>query len=80
MEVSCLNGRFIIMKMILMSVFLVCALFAGACSRSDEPTSVAKPTPDLKSDAERLQQATARAAEERRKSAPPPESPTPAAP
>ena len=47
------------MKTILMSVFLGCALFSGACSRSDEPaTSAPRPTPDLKADAERLQQAT----------------------
>ena len=69
------------MKTILMLVFLVCALFTGACSRSDEPaTSAPRPTPDLKSDAERLQAATQRAAEERKRAAQATESPTPAAP
>jgi hypothetical protein len=69
------------MKTILMSVFVVCALFTGACSRSDEPaTTAARPTPDLKSDAERLQAATHRAAEERKRAAQASESPTPAVP
>jgi hypothetical protein len=44
------------MKTILMTVLLACALFAGACSRSDKPEIV-------KSDAELKQEAAAKAAE-----------------
>ena len=49
-------------------------LAAAGCSRSDKPESSVKPqsTPDaerLKSDSERLQQATANAAREREKAA-----------
>ena len=52
-----------------MTVLLVCAFLGGACSRSEKPdTTKTTPNPSLKSDAERLQQATAKAAEERRKS------------
>jgi hypothetical protein len=51
-------------------IFLGCALFAGACSRSEKQPDSATQTPpaSLKSDAERLQQATAKAAEERKRS------------
>jgi outer membrane murein-binding lipoprotein Lpp len=54
--------------MLLASVILA----AGGCSRSDKPETSVKPqsTPDverLKSDSERLQQATANAAREREK-------------
>jgi hypothetical protein len=56
------------MKTILVSVLLACALSFGACSRSDKPEAVAQtPVPNLKSDAERLQQATSKAAEERKR-------------
>ena len=63
-------------------LILALSLFAAAgCSRSDEKTTV-KPqsTPDaerLKSDSERLQQATANAAKEREKEAQASISPTP---
>jgi hypothetical protein len=58
-----------------MKKFILVLLSAGAlfsCSRSDNPDTNAKPqsTPDaerLKSDSERLQQATANAAREREK-------------
>jgi Na+-transporting methylmalonyl-CoA/oxaloacetate decarboxylase gamma subunit len=59
------------MKTILMTVLLGGALMGGACSRSEkQPETAAQTTPNanLKSDAERLQQATAKAAEERRRS------------
>jgi hypothetical protein len=71
------------MKTILMTVLLACALFAGACSRSEnKPDTAAQttPNPNLQSDADRLQQATAKAAAERKRAAPLPESPTPSAP
>jgi Na+-transporting methylmalonyl-CoA/oxaloacetate decarboxylase gamma subunit len=70
------------MKTILMTVLLACALFGGACSRSEkQPDTAAQttPNPSLKSDAERLQQATAKAAQERKR-AQAQESPTPSAP
>jgi Na+-transporting methylmalonyl-CoA/oxaloacetate decarboxylase gamma subunit len=70
------------MKTILFVTLLACALSVGACSRSDEqPDAAAQTTqkPNLKSDAERLQQATAKAAEERKR-AQPAESPAPSAP
>jgi len=59
-------------------------LAAAGCSRSDKPETSVKPqsTPDaerLKSDSERLQQATANAAREREKAAAQ-LSPTPTAP
>jgi hypothetical protein len=56
------------MKAIAITLLLGCALFAGACSEK-QPDSATQTTPNanLKSDAERLQQATAKAAEERKK-------------
>jgi Na+-transporting methylmalonyl-CoA/oxaloacetate decarboxylase gamma subunit len=58
------------MKTILVSMALVCAFLGGACSRSEEEQAAkATPVPNLKSDAERLQQATAKAAEERKRAA-----------
>jgi len=60
------------MKTILTTALLASALFAGACSRSDrapETMVATTPGPNLRSDAERLQQATAKAAEERRRAA-----------
>ena len=58
------------MRTLLVTILLASALIGGACSRSDN-SSTAQPTPvpNLKADAERLQQATAKAAEERRKAA-----------
>jgi Na+-transporting methylmalonyl-CoA/oxaloacetate decarboxylase gamma subunit len=66
------------MKTILISILLACALSMGACSRSDKPEAVAPstPNPNLKSDSERLQQATAKAAEERKRAAEQAASPT----
>ena len=64
-----------------LSLILALAVFAAAgCSKSDKETTV-KPqsTPDaarLKSDSERLQQATANAAKEREKAAQSTPSPT----
>ncbi|MFZ1220392.1 MAG: hypothetical protein WAO00_13940 [Chthoniobacterales bacterium] len=56
------------MKTILVSMALVCAFLGGACSRSEEEQAAkATPVPNLKADAERLQQATAKAAEERKR-------------
>jgi hypothetical protein len=69
------------MKAILITLLLGCALFAGACSRSEKQPDTATqttPNPNLKSDAERLQAATAKAAEERKR-AQMPESPKPSA-
>jgi hypothetical protein len=68
------------MKTILTVILLACAFCGGACSRSDkQPDNVqTTPNPSLKSDAERLQLATAKAAEERRK-AQAQESPAPSA-
>jgi nitrous oxide reductase accessory protein NosL len=66
-------------------LILALGLFAAAgCSRSEDKTTV-KPqsTPDaarLKSDSERLQQATANAAKEREKAAQPSPTPTVSAP
>jgi Na+-transporting methylmalonyl-CoA/oxaloacetate decarboxylase gamma subunit len=57
-------------KTILITVLFGCALMAGGCSRSEnQPDKAAQttPNPNLKSDAERLQQATAKAAEERKR-------------
>ena len=64
------NPRYsLIMKTILMTVLLACALFAGACSRSDkQPETAAQTTRNFQSDAERLRQATAKAAEARKNS------------
>jgi hypothetical protein len=70
------------MKTILIVILLACAFSGGACSRSDkQPDTAAQTTPNLnlKADAERLQQATARAAEERKR-AQAQESPAPGAP
>jgi hypothetical protein len=59
------------MKTISLLILLVCALSLGACSRSDQPAATQAPPPaDLKSDAERLQQATAKAAQERKRAEP----------
>ena len=56
------------MKAILITVLLGCALFAGACSDKQPDTATqATPNPNLKADADRLQQATAKAAEERKR-------------
>jgi hypothetical protein len=57
------------MKTILTVILLACALSVGACSRSEKQETATPTTPNsnLKSDAERLQQATAKAAEERRR-------------
>jgi uncharacterized lipoprotein YajG len=57
------------MKTIIMTVLLACALLGGACSRSEKQPDTTQTTPNasLKSDAERLQQATAKAAEERKR-------------
>ena len=58
------------MKTILVMMALACAFLGGACSRSDEEQAAkATPVPNLKSDAERLQQATNKAAEERKRAA-----------
>jgi hypothetical protein len=70
------------MKTILTAILLACALSGGACSRSDkQPDTAAQTTPNsnLKSDAERLQQVTAKAAEARKREQAQ-ESPTPGAP
>jgi len=67
------------MKTILLVCLLGCALSLGACSRSDQPDATqSTPNPNLKSDADRLQQATAKAAEERKRAAGSP-APTPGA-
>jgi hypothetical protein len=55
-------------------LFLVAILTAVGCSRSDKPETSVKPPPNpdaerLKSDSERLQQATNNAAKEREKAA-----------
>jgi hypothetical protein len=58
------------MKTILIVILLAFAFSGGACSRSDKPPDAAvqtAPNPNLKSDADRLQQATAKAAEERKR-------------
>lgn len=57
------------MKTILLVILLACAFSGGACSRSEKQpdTTQITPNPNLKSDAERLQQATAKAAEERKR-------------
>jgi len=60
------------MKNFSLLLFAVTILAIAGCSRSDKPETSAKPqsTPDverLKSDSERLQQATANAAREREK-------------
>jgi parvulin-like peptidyl-prolyl isomerase len=70
------------MKTILIVVLLACAFSGGACSRSDKkPDAAVQTTPNssLKADAERLQQATAKAAEQRKREQAQ-ESPTPGVP
>jgi outer membrane murein-binding lipoprotein Lpp len=68
------------MKTILVMMALVCGLLGGACSRSEEEQAAkATPVPTLKSDAERLQQATSKAAEERKRAAEAAASATPTA-
>jgi hypothetical protein len=70
------------MKTILIVILLACAFSLGACSRSDkQPDTAAQPTPsvNLKADAARLQDATAKAAEERKR-AQAQESPAPSTP
>ena len=70
----------LLMKTILLVSLLACALSIGACSRSDKPdASQSTPNPNLKSDADRLQQATAKAAAERKRAEGSP-APTPGAP
>ena len=69
------------MKNFLFFILALGVLAVAGCSRSDNQTTV-KPqsTPDaerLKSDSERLQQATANAAKEREKANQPTPSPTP---
>ena len=68
------------MKNVLLLILALGVLAVAGCSRSDNQTTV-KPqsTPDaerLKSDSERLQQATANAAKEREKANQPTPSPT----
>ncbi|PYJ09525.1 MAG: hypothetical protein DMF06_09725 [Verrucomicrobia bacterium] len=62
------------MKTILTVILLACAFSLGACSRSDQPDSTTQttPNPNLKTDAERLQMATSKAAELRKREAPKP--------
>jgi hypothetical protein len=70
------------MKLILVTFFVACALSGGGCSRSDkQPDTTVQTTPgsNLRADAERLQRATAKAAEERRR-AQAQQSPTPSTP
>lgn len=80
-----LSSRVPAMKKIFFVILSVGALAVSGCSRSDKPeASHVQPqsTPDaerLKSDAERLQQATANAAKEREKAAAQQQSPTPTA-
>ena len=67
------------LKTLAFSLVLACCLAAGACSRSSD-TAAASPTPrpNLKSDADRLQQAINKAAEQRKQDAgSPAASPTP---
>jgi hypothetical protein len=74
--------HFFSMKTILIIILLACAFSGGACSRSDKQPDTAvqtAPNPNLKSDADRLQQATAKAAEERKR-AQAQQSPTASAP
>lgn len=63
-----IRSYFLPMKTILTVTLLACVLSMGACSRSEKPGATqTTPNPNLKSDAERLQQATAKAAEERKR-------------
>jgi nitrous oxide reductase accessory protein NosL len=69
------------MKRLLLSILALTVLAAAGCSRSEDKTTTATPqsTPDaqrLKSDSERLQQATANAAKEREKASQASPSPT----
>jgi len=62
------------MKNFSLALFAIAILASAGCSRSDKPETSVKPqsTPDaerLKSDSERLQQATNNAAREREKAA-----------
>jgi hypothetical protein len=67
------------MKKILSLVLLACAFSLAACPRSDKQPDTTQTTPaDLKSDAERLQNATAKAAADKKRSEP--SSPTASAP
>jgi hypothetical protein len=72
------------MKKISLLILSVGLFAIAGCSRSDNQTTVKPPsTPDaerLKSDSERLQQATANAAREREKAAQPAPAPTASAP
>jgi hypothetical protein len=53
-------------------ILLGCALFAGACSdKQPDSSTQTTPNPNLKSDADRLQQATAKAAEQRKRESSP---------
>jgi hypothetical protein len=69
------------MKTIFIVILLACAFSGGACSRSDQPETAVQmtPNPNLKADSERLQEATAKAAQERKRSQAE-ASPTPIAP
>ena len=76
------SPQFIFMKTILFVVSLACAFSGAACSRSDkQPDAAVQSTPNssLKADAERLQRATAKAAEQRKREQAQ-ESPTPGVP
>ncbi|MFN2621735.1 MAG: hypothetical protein ABR611_02725 [Chthoniobacterales bacterium] len=73
------------MKNFSLVLFAVTMLVAAGCSRSNKPETSVKPqsTPDverLKSDSERLQQATMNAAKEREKMNQASPTPTPSAP
>jgi len=75
-------GGLFFMKTILIVVLLACAFSGGACSRSDKQQDAAaqsSPNSSLKADAERLQRATAKAAEQRKRDQAQ-ESPTPGVP
>jgi Na+-transporting methylmalonyl-CoA/oxaloacetate decarboxylase gamma subunit len=72
------------MKNLLLLILALSVFAVAGCSRSDKETTVKPPsTPDaarLKSDSERLQQATANAAKEREKVNQPSPTPTASAP
>lgn len=58
------------MKMILTMLFLACAVFAGACSRSDKPPETAAqatvtPDPKVVAEAERIKRGEAKSATDR---------------
>ena len=68
-----------LLKTILILLLFVSSFAGGGCSRSDNAAPAkASPTPNLRSDAERLQQAINKAAEQRKQQSP--ASPSPAAP